>query len=95
MAENIPRNNPRITIVFNATDFESYRELKQKVVDAFEHEFCYQLTTYSGTLSSIARALRMDRKHLSDLFKKHGIKLPPLPERVQRGIERYRSQHGP
>lgn len=65
-----------VIIQFTVTDHESYRELKRQVVEHFEREFCTQLTAMGGTLSSIARALRMDRKHLSDLMKKHGVKMP-------------------
>jgi DNA-binding NtrC family response regulator len=46
---------------------------------AFEAEFeqryvAWLLTRHSGNISAAAREARMDRKHLHDLAKKHGLR---------------------
>lgn len=76
---------PTITLCFTVNEFETYRKLKQQVVEQFEREFCRQLASCScnGTLSSLARLFHMDRKHLGDLMKKHNIKLLPVTKRTK------------
>lgn len=67
----IPRN---ITIEFSIADFSTYRHLKGEIVNEFERQFCQQVVQQYPNITQAARALRMDRKHLSDLIKKHGVK---------------------
>jgi DNA-binding NtrC family response regulator len=53
----------------------SYGDLKSEIVTQFERQFLkLTLSQYKGNLSAAARALKMDRKHLHDLTKKHGLR---------------------
>jgi DNA-binding NtrC family response regulator len=56
----------------------SYGQLKEEVVSSFEIQFVkLVLDQHSDNLSSAAKALRMDRKHLYDMAIKHGIRKRP------------------
>jgi DNA-binding NtrC family response regulator len=54
---------------------QSYRETRS----AFEHEFeqryvRWLLDKHAGNVSAAARAAKMDRKHLHDLARRHGLR---------------------
>jgi DNA-binding NtrC family response regulator len=52
--------------------------LKEELVSSFEVQLVrIVLDRHSGNLTSAAKALRMDRKHLYDLAIKHGIRKRP------------------
>lgn len=53
----------------------SYGEMKGEALAKFERQFIeLTLAKYEGNLSAAAKGLRMDRKHLHDLAKKHGLR---------------------
>jgi DNA-binding NtrC family response regulator len=53
----------------------SYGDLKGEVIAKFERQFVeLTLAQYDGNLSAAAKALSMDRKHLHDMAKKHGLR---------------------
>ncbi len=53
----------------------SYGQTKQLLLVRFEQEYVKQLLErHSGNLSADAREARTDRKHLSDLAIKHGLR---------------------
>jgi transcriptional regulator with GAF, ATPase, and Fis domain len=68
---HIPRN---ITINFPIANYSTYRHLKTEIVNTFERQFCQHVVGEYANITLAARALCMDRKHLSDLIKKHGVK---------------------
>ncbi len=52
----------------------SYRDTRAKFDTLFEKKYVtWLLQRHSGNVSAAAREAQMDRKHLSDLAKKHGI----------------------
>ena len=52
-----------------------FKEAKSRVVDALERAYLTDLIQQAGgNVSSAAREARLDRHHLKDLLKKHGIK---------------------
>lgn len=54
---------------------ESYRENKARVVAEFERKFLTELLKATqGNITAAARRVQMDRKHLSDLVQKHGLR---------------------
>jgi DNA-binding NtrC family response regulator len=53
----------------------SYGDLKGEAIAKFERQFVeLTLAQYEGNLSAAAKALSMDRKHLHDMAKKHGLR---------------------
>ena len=53
----------------------SYGNLKGEIVAKFERQFLdLTLAQYDGNLSAAAKALSMDRKHLHDMAKRHGLR---------------------
>ncbi len=57
---------------FDAT--QSYRDTRAKFDATFEKKYVtWLLGRHAGNVSAAAREAQMDRKHLSDLAKKHGI----------------------
>jgi len=63
-------NNP---VVYDWS--KSYGQNKEVVVKAFEHDYVKLLIDrHNGNVSAAAREARMDRKHLSDLAIKHGLR---------------------
>ncbi len=54
---------------------KSYRETRAKYDTEFEKRYVrWLLGRHSGNVSAAARDAKMDRKHLSDLAKKHGLR---------------------
>ncbi|MBN2497032.1 MAG: sigma 54-dependent Fis family transcriptional regulator [Deltaproteobacteria bacterium] len=52
----------------------SFGQAKSEVVDAFERKYLSELVArHRGNVSKAAREARMDRHHLRDLLRKHGI----------------------
>jgi DNA-binding NtrC family response regulator len=52
-----------------------FKQAKSQVVDAFEKAYLTDLIQrHEGNVSSASREARLDRHHLTDLLKKHGIK---------------------
>ena len=55
--------------------FETYRSARAAVLAAFEKEYLGRLIrSERGNASSAARKARMDRSHLLDLLKRHGLR---------------------
>ncbi len=72
-------------------DFEAdatYRESKARYEAAFERRYVkWLLDRFAGNISAAARSVKMDRNHLTDLARKHGL----VTERgSERGPERGR-----
>lgn len=56
---------------------KSYGENKAEVVSKFEREYVtWLLVRHSGNISAAAKEASMDRKHLTDLAKRHGLRRP-------------------
>jgi DNA-binding NtrC family response regulator len=54
---------------------QSYGENKAEVVSKFEREyFTWLLVRHSGNLSAAAKEAQMDRKHLTEMAKRHGLR---------------------
>jgi DNA-binding NtrC family response regulator len=52
-----------------------FKEAKARVVDAFERGYVDALLKrHQGNLSAAARAAEIDRKHLRELLRKHGLR---------------------
>jgi DNA-binding NtrC family response regulator len=52
----------------------SFRAAKERMIARWEKSYLADLvTSHTGNLSAAARAARMDRNHLRELLKKHGI----------------------
>jgi DNA-binding NtrC family response regulator len=61
------------TFVFDAG--ESYRDVKARYETEFEKSFvAWLLERHAGNISAAAREAKMDRKHLYDLARKHGLR---------------------
>ena len=51
-----------------------FKDAKQKIVEEFEREYLEDLMERNNyNLSKAAREAKIDRKHLRNLLKKHGI----------------------
>jgi transcriptional regulator with GAF, ATPase, and Fis domain len=58
--------------VFDAT--QSYRDTRARFDSLFEKKYVtWLLARHSGNISAASREAQMDRKHLSDLVRKHGL----------------------
>jgi DNA-binding NtrC family response regulator len=54
-----------------------FKDAKEQLIEAFEHEYLLDLLDrHGGNVSRAARTARMDRKSITRLMKKHGIKRP-------------------
>jgi DNA-binding NtrC family response regulator len=52
-----------------------FKEAKAQVVDSFEREYIRTLLKrHNGNLSAAARSAEVDRKHLRELLRKHGLR---------------------
>jgi transcriptional regulator with GAF, ATPase, and Fis domain len=69
---------PRSGALPAAFDFsagESYRDVKARFETEFERSFvAWLLERHAGNISAAAREAKMDRKHLYDLARKHGLR---------------------
>jgi transcriptional regulator with GAF, ATPase, and Fis domain len=60
---------------------KSYRETRAKYDGEFERRYVkWLLGRHSGNISAAAREAKMDRKHLHDMAKKHGLRGAEMPE---------------
>ena len=54
-----------------------FKHAKALMVDAFEREYlAHLLQSHKGNLSAASRAADLDRKHLRELLRKHGLRDP-------------------
>jgi DNA-binding NtrC family response regulator len=52
-----------------------FKEAKARIIDVFEHAYIGALLKrHGGNLSAAARAAEIDRKHLRELLRKHGLR---------------------
>ena len=56
-------------------DDHAFKDAKAIVVDAFERVFLAGVVRRAGNLSRAAQAAQMDRKHLRDLLRRHGLRV--------------------
>lgn len=69
----------QVSVEFNPSE-RSYREMKAEWVLEFERQFIDKLIErHAGNLSAASKEVKMDRKHLYDLAKKHGLRKDPTP----------------
>jgi DNA-binding NtrC family response regulator len=61
--------------VFQFDASKSYRETRAKYDADFERRYVkWLLARHAGNVSAAAREAKMDRKHLHDMAKKHGLR---------------------
>jgi len=61
--------------VFHFEQGKSYRETRAKYDADFERKYVkWLLGRHAGNVSAAAREAKMDRKHLHDMAKKHGLR---------------------
>lgn len=61
--------------VFHFEPAKSYRETRAKYDGEFERRYVkWLLGRHGGNISAAAREAKMDRKHLHDMAKKHGLR---------------------
>jgi DNA-binding NtrC family response regulator len=72
-----PRAEARATATTGSYDPSlSYRETKTRVEAAFERDYVqWLLARHGNNISAASREARMDRNHLSDLIRKHGLRV--------------------
>jgi DNA-binding NtrC family response regulator len=64
---------PASTITFDPA--LTYREVREKFESDFERSYVsWLLGRHNGNISAAAREARMDRKHLYDLARRHGLR---------------------
>lgn len=62
-------------MIFDPT--KSYGESKAEVVSGFEREYvAWLLVRHSGNISAAAKEAKMDRKHLTEMAKRYGLRRP-------------------
>jgi transcriptional regulator with GAF, ATPase, and Fis domain len=67
--------------VFQFEPGRSYRETRGKFEAEFEKRYVkWLLSRHGGNVSGAAREAKMDRKHLHDIAKKHGLRGPETEE---------------
>jgi transcriptional regulator with GAF, ATPase, and Fis domain len=67
--------------VFHFEPGKSYRETRAKYDAEFERRYVkWLLGRHAGNVSAAAREAKMDRKHLHDMAKKHGLRGPEPEE---------------
>jgi transcriptional regulator with GAF, ATPase, and Fis domain len=67
--------------VFQFEPGRSYRETRAKYDAEFERRYVkWLLSRHAGNVSAAARDAKMDRKHLHDMAKKHGLRGPEADE---------------
>lgn len=73
---NVVQQLERYDLFSNKFDLaKSYRENRAAHVESFERRYVAELLKrHNGNVSAAAREARMDRKHLHDLAKKHGLR---------------------
>jgi len=69
----------QVSVEFNPSE-RSYGDMKAEAVSKFERQFIENLILrHHGNLSAASKEVKMDRKHLYDLAKKHGLRKDPKP----------------
>jgi transcriptional regulator with GAF, ATPase, and Fis domain len=72
---SLPSAGPTPGDVFQFEPGKSYRETRAKFDAEFERRYVkWLLGRHSGNVSAAAREAKMDRKHLHDMAKKHGLR---------------------
>ena len=67
--------NPPADATFHFEPAKSYRETRAQYDGEFERRYVkWLLTRHSNNVSAAAREAKMDRKHLHDMAKKHGLR---------------------
>jgi DNA-binding NtrC family response regulator len=52
-----------------------FKEAKARIVEAFERDYITALLKrHNGNLSAASRGAEIDRKHLRELLRKHGLR---------------------
>jgi transcriptional regulator with GAF, ATPase, and Fis domain len=71
----LPRAQTSAESVFQFDPTKSYRETRAKYDGEFERRYVkWLLGRHNGNISAAAREAKMDRKHLHDVAKKHGLR---------------------
>ncbi|MCA9587582.1 MAG: sigma 54-interacting transcriptional regulator [Myxococcales bacterium] len=71
----LPTAAPQTETAFHFEPERSYRETRAKYDGEFERRYVkWLLSRHSGNISAAAREAKMDRKHLHDMAKKHGLR---------------------
>jgi DNA-binding NtrC family response regulator len=72
---SLPMSSSGTGEVFQFDAAKSYRETRAKFDADFERRYVkWLLARHSGNVSAAAREAKMDRKHLHDMAKKHGLR---------------------
>jgi DNA-binding NtrC family response regulator len=72
---SLPMTSTGGSDVFQFDASKSYRETRAKVDADFERRYVkWLLGRHAGNVSAAAREAKMDRKHLHDMAKKHGLR---------------------
>ena len=71
----------RMALVEALSQPHSFKDAKGLAVDGFERAFLEGvLAKAGGSLSRAAQLAMMDRKHLRELLRKHGLRSEPAPD---------------
>ncbi len=71
----LPTTSPVGGDAFHFEQGKSYRETRAKYDTEFERRYVkWLLGRHGNNVSAAAREARMDRKHLHDMAKKHGLR---------------------
>jgi transcriptional regulator with GAF, ATPase, and Fis domain len=71
----LPAGNPAADAAFHFEPDKSYRETRSRYDAEFERRYVkWLLGRHHGNISAAAREAKMDRKHLHDMAKKHGLR---------------------
>jgi transcriptional regulator with GAF, ATPase, and Fis domain len=72
---SLPMSGTGTSDVFHFEPGKSYRETRGKYETEFEKRYVkWLLARHNGNVSAAAREAKMDRKHLHDMAKKHGLR---------------------
>jgi DNA-binding NtrC family response regulator len=64
----------QVSINFDPSE-RSFGDMKSEAITKFDRQFVEQLLSrHKGNVSAAAREAQMDRKHLYDLARKHGLR---------------------
>jgi DNA-binding NtrC family response regulator len=64
----------QISVEFNPSE-RSFGEIKAELVSKFERQFVeLLLSRHKDNLSAASKEVQMDRKHLHDMAKRHGLR---------------------
>jgi transcriptional regulator with GAF, ATPase, and Fis domain len=74
---SLPMSGAATGDAFHFEQGRSYRETRAKYDAEFERRYVkWLLSRHAGNVSAAAREAKMDRKHLHDMAKKHGLRGP-------------------